>query len=175
MDLIETLGALALASRFKRLAERLGRDVSRIYDEHEIDFHARWFPLMYLLSESPHLAVTKIAEDLGMTHPSVNQIAGQMTRHGLLRITGDKSDGRKRLLSLSAKGRAVCEKLQPLWEVIRQANDELLAETGGMLLKQLTAIETALAKREMYDRVRALVAPGVSNTRVQKAKNRRSK
>jgi DNA-binding MarR family transcriptional regulator len=175
MDMIEQLGGLALASRLKRLAERLGRDVSRVYDEHEIEFHARWFPLMYLLRDTPRLAVTEIAEKLGMTHPSVNQIAGQMTRHGLLKISGDASDGRRRLLSLSPKGRTIVKRLQPVWETIRKANEDLLAEAGGGFLKQLRSLEQALDRREMYDRVTDLVNPGAKQKTNQGIGNKRRK
>lgn len=175
MDVIEQLGALALASRLKRLADRLGRDVSRIYDENEIDFHARWFPLMFLLSANPRCAITQIAEELGMTHPSVNQIAGQMNRHGLLRVSGDVTDGRKRLLSLSDKGHTIYRKLQSLWDVIRRANDELVEEAGGELLKQLTSIEKALERREMYDRVRDLIEPGSLKKKSSKTRSHRRK
>ena len=42
-DIIAELGELAFASRLKRLSDRLMRDVSRIYQQMDVDFEARWF------------------------------------------------------------------------------------------------------------------------------------
>jgi 2-hydroxychromene-2-carboxylate isomerase len=76
MDLIIELGELALASRLKRLSERLMRDVSRVYRELDEPFEARWFPLLRALLEESPQGVTQVARALGLTHPAVNQLAG---------------------------------------------------------------------------------------------------
>ncbi len=44
MDLINELEELALASRLRRLSDRLMRDVSGIYDDLEVDFKRAGFP-----------------------------------------------------------------------------------------------------------------------------------
>ena len=109
MDIIKQLGSLALASRLKRLSDALMQGVEQLYREQEVTFHPRWFPVAYLLKQKSPMAVTEIAEALGMTHPAVNQTAAQMTRHGLLLSRKDKKDERRRLLSLSKK---VCRRLK---------------------------------------------------------------
>ncbi len=157
MDLITDLGELALASRLKRLSERLLRDVSRVYRELDAPFEARWFPLLRaLLAESPQ-AVTQLARALGLTHPAVNQLAGEMARAGLVLTARDRRDERRRLLRLSKKGRDVAARLAPVWKEIRGANHELLAEarttSGHDLLAALAATETALTVRGMHARV----------------------
>jgi len=159
MDLITDLGELALASRLKRLSERLMRDVSRVYQELDEPFEARWFPLLRaLLAESPQ-GVTQVARALGLTHPAVNQLAGEMARAGLLLAARDRRDERRRLLRLSKKGRDVAGRLGPVWEEIGWANRELLAEAraggGHDLLVALAAAETALDGRGMHARVTA--------------------
>lgn len=50
MDLFADLGHLALASRLKRLSERLQQEVSEVYAEQETGFRARWFPVLVTLS-----------------------------------------------------------------------------------------------------------------------------
>lgn len=158
-DTIRTLGALALASRLKRLSDRLARDISRIYAEHEIAFEARWFPVAYLLEQHSPLAVTEIAETLEFTHPAVNQIAGQMEKAGLLISTRDRRDERKRLLSLSKSGHQTVKNLRPLWEIIRKCNEDLLKGVDRDLLKSLERVEHALTSKEMYDRVTERLHP----------------
>ncbi len=161
-DTIRELGALALASRLRRLSDRLARDISRIYAENEIAFEARWFPVAHLLAQQSPMAVTEIAEALDFTHPAVNQIAGQMEKHGLVLSSRDRSDERKRLLSLSAAGRKTVKSLQPLWEIIRQCNEELLSSIDRDLLNTLDRVENALAEKEMYDRVAERLHPELS-------------
>jgi DNA-binding MarR family transcriptional regulator len=155
MDLVEQLGELALATRLKRLSERLQKDVSRVYRDLDTDFQARWFALLYALGTRSPQAVTDLAQTLGLTHPAVNQIAKSMIQRGLLQQARDPRDERKRLLRLSPRGKVLIRRLQPIWEEIRIANAELLAETGVDLLSDLARIETALEARSMEERVRA--------------------
>jgi DNA-binding MarR family transcriptional regulator len=152
-DLIQHLGPLAFASRLKRLAEQLQRDVSRVYEQLDMDVEARWFPVLFLLSENKRLAVTEIADRLGMTHPSVNQIAGAMSRHGLLASSKDRNDERRRLLSLSAKGRRTVEKLQPVWKAVSDETGALLNESRCDILDEISRLESSLAAHSMFDRI----------------------
>lgn len=152
-DLVHRLGSLAFASRLKRLSDRLYRDVSRVYAELDTDFEARWFLVLYLLAEQSPLGVTGVAERLGMTHPAVNQIVAAMSRHKLVRSRRDHADERRRLLCLTARGKRLFERLQPVWQVVTEQTDRVLTESGTDLLKALDRIERALDSQDMYDRV----------------------
>lgn len=153
MDIIQKLGPLAFASRLKRISERLMKDVSRIYDELDVEFQARWFPVMYLLAQKSPMSVTEIARELGMTHPAINQISKGMAKAGLLKSTKGEQDERKRMLSVSAEGGNVLAALVPVWKDIEAATQELLDKTGSDLLTILDNIERALDERDMYQRV----------------------
>jgi ribosomal protein S18 acetylase RimI-like enzyme/predicted transcriptional regulator len=153
MDVIRRLGPLALASRFRRLAEWLYKDAPRIYRESSVDFEPRWFPLFYLLKDSAAVPVTEAASALGFTHPAINQIAGQMAKRGLLQSVKDKKDERKRLLRLTRKGKAMVLALEPVWTDIQAAADEVLTEAGGGFLEAVGRLEDALNKKSMYERV----------------------
>ena len=153
MDLIRQLGPLALASRLKRLSDRLMRDGFRIYREQGLEFEPRWFTVFYLLSRKSPMAVTEIANELRITHPAVNQVAGIMEKAGLIVSRRDKTDERKRLLSLSPLGKVLAAKLKPIWKDIREANQELLDESGTDLLGSLDKIESALDETEMFNRI----------------------
>lgn len=153
MDLVRNLRELAFATRLRRLSDRLMRDASRLYAAEGFGFEARWFPVLYLLKDSSPLPVTRIARDLGITHPAVNQIAGAMVRRGLLEEGRDSKDERKRLLSLSHDGRSLAADLAPLWEEIRAATEELLASAGNDFLQCLGTIEGSLEKEGIDARV----------------------
>ncbi len=157
MDLIKQLGSLALASRLKRLSDRLMRDGVRIYREEGLAFEPRWFTVFYLLSKKSPLSVTEIAHQLRVTHPAVNQVAGILEKEGLLVSRKDRSDERKRLLSLSPSGKALLTHLKPLWNDFKVSADELLAESGVDLLKALDRIENSLDHAEAYERIKSLI------------------
>ncbi|MFH1197103.1 MAG: hypothetical protein V1720_15510 [bacterium] len=62
MDTIRELEELALATRLKRLSERLSKDISLVYKKSNIDFEARWFVLISsLIKESPQ-SITGLAK-----------------------------------------------------------------------------------------------------------------
>jgi len=153
MNLIADLGELALATRLKRLSDRLMQDVSRIYREHEVTFRARWFPVLLALSRSAPQSISELARALGLTHTAINQIAAEMSLEGLLLSRRDRQDDRRRLLSLSEEGQRAVERLTPLWNEIRAANVEIIHESGHDLVAAVDAVEVLLDERSMYQRL----------------------
>lgn len=152
-DLIGRLGPLAFASRLRRLADRLHKDGSQIYKTQNIDFQARWFPVMYALTEKKSMAITELARELELTHPAINQIANAMQSRGLLKSVKGKRDERQRFISLSPIGKNLSKELAPVWQDISDATDELLNLTDTDLLASLETIEQALDSQGMFARV----------------------
>jgi DNA-binding MarR family transcriptional regulator/GNAT superfamily N-acetyltransferase len=154
-ELIAELGELALASRLRRLAERLMQDVSRVYHDQGLDFEPRWFLIFYELAHAGPLPVTALASRIGVTHPAVNQIAREMERHALLRSVGDRQDRRRRLLELAPAGRKLVPRIQVIWQEVREATAELLEEGAPNLLEQVGQAERTLDRSSMYERITA--------------------
>lgn len=153
MDLLEEIGSLGFASRLRRLADRLHRDVSQIYREQEVDFEARWFPVLYALQDGRSSSITKLASDLGLTHPAINQIVGAMAKRGLVNSRKDRNDERRRLIALSKGGKELVGKLRPLWEEINAATSEMIQQSSKDLLHDLEHLEKLLERKSMYERV----------------------
>lgn len=153
MDIIKELADLAFASRLKRLSERLSKDVSLLYRKLDVDFEARWFSILYTLNRKSPMAVTEIAQSLGLTHTAINQLAKEMIKNNLLYSSKGEKDERQRLIYLSDRGNLVVKKLQPVWEEIRSATKELVQSTGCDLLAALGKIEEKLGEQDMYERV----------------------
>jgi DNA-binding MarR family transcriptional regulator len=152
-DLIRALGTLGLATRLKRLGDRLQRDASRLYGELEIDFESRWFALLYLLTKEPELSVTAAARRLGLSHPAIHQAAAGMAQRGLLIASRNRADDRSRLLRLTPKGREVAARLTPVWAAIAAQSQVLLDQVAPALLQDLDSIEDALDVEDMRQRV----------------------
>jgi DNA-binding MarR family transcriptional regulator/predicted GNAT family N-acyltransferase len=155
MDLIRELGPLAFASRLKRISEQLMRDVSRIYQEQDVDFQARWFPVLYLLGQKQSMSVTEIAQALRMTHPAINQVAAGMSEAGLLSSSKDEHDERRRMLALSSKGARTMTSLVPVWKDIETATTDLINSTDCDFLSAMDQLEAALEEQDIYQRVMA--------------------
>lgn len=157
MDLFVELGHLALASRLKRLGELLQAQVSEVYAEQAVSFRARWFPVLIALTRTSPLSIVQLAAILGLTHTAIAQIAQEMEGQGLVASQQDPRDGRRRLLGLTAEGEATTARLQPLWEEVRAATAELVAESGHDLLAAIAAVEERLSVRPMDDRLRSRI------------------
>jgi len=151
-DFIKELGALGLGSRLRRLSERLNESVNRIYQDQEVVFEPYWFPIVYLLHKRKQLSVTEIAETLHLTHPAVIHSVKKLSEQGYLKSRNDKNDRRRNILSLSPKGHSVVKKLMPVWTHIQEKTDEMLNEADSNLLEIIDQIESALDKKEYYER-----------------------
>jgi len=155
MDYIRQLGALSLASRIRRLVDTMTRDGTRVYRDLGIDFEVRWFAVFHLLSEAESMAVMEIAEQLGQAHPTVIQMADEMTRRGLVKSQRDRADGRRRLLALTARGRKLAGTLRPVWSAFDEAGAEIVTENGNDFLRSLETLETAIERMSAYERIMA--------------------
>jgi N-acetylglutamate synthase-like GNAT family acetyltransferase/Mn-dependent DtxR family transcriptional regulator len=153
MDFLTQLGPLALASRLRRLADRFTQDVSLLYKEMNIDFEPRWFSVFYLLSQSQEpLGVVEISKLLGVSHPAVNQVAGEMLQIGILQALKDDMDKRKRLLTLSEKGWEILPALQEVWARMRITLQGLLNTSGVDILGVLGRMESLMDEQGLYER-----------------------
>ncbi|MBO9731345.1 MAG: MarR family transcriptional regulator [Chitinophaga sp.] len=154
MNLINELKELGLATRLKRLSERLSQDVSQIYKESNLDMEAKWFLVLELLTREKVMAVTEISAALQLSHAAVVQFADQMLENNLIKATPDSKDGRKRLISLTPTGKQTYKKLGPILAVIREENKKWLASASADLLQVLSELEKSLDDRSMYKRIK---------------------
>ncbi len=153
MDYIVELGALALASRLRRLIDRLGRDGTQIYRDQKIRFEVRWFPVFHLLYHHSPMTIMEIAKALKIKHPSVIETADEMIKNGLVKSEKDKSDRRRRILQLTKKGSNLARKLRPIWDAFEQAALEVVSESKIDFLKALDRMEATIARKGFYERI----------------------
>jgi DNA-binding MarR family transcriptional regulator len=153
MALVRELHGKTFASRLKRLGDRLKTEATRVYHQNGIEFNDSWFLVAVALSRQDRIAVTEIAEELGISHAAVSQIAAAMKDKGLVGSEPDSSDGRKTLIHLTEHGKSTVETLEPIWEAIGDCAEELIESTGQDLLGALTLVEEQLKERSLCDRV----------------------
>ena len=152
MDFIKHLGLLALGSRLRRLSDRIMASGADIYRGDELDFEPRWFPLYRLVDERGPQTVGGAAQALGMTHAAVSQTVRAMAGRGILSAEKDARDERRRVLSLTARGRELLPKLQPLWDDIQAAVRDIASHCGADVLAVLDGMEHALQESDLAQR-----------------------
>ncbi|MBN2415523.1 MarR family transcriptional regulator [bacterium] len=152
MDLLKDMGALAFASRMKRLSDRLMDDVRTLYRRVDIDFNPRWFTTLYTLSNYGSLSVSDLSQMIGLTHTAVHLLAEEMGREGLLVSAGTSRDRRKRILALTEEGMSLAARLSPVWKAIESATAALIEESGVDVLQSLSEIEGSLDEEDMFRR-----------------------
>ncbi len=141
MELLQSLGALAIAARMKRMSETIMRSGAEVYKFYGIDFEPKWFPLYYYLSEKGESGIMEIADILKVTHPAIIQIAKELEKKGLIISKKSKDDARKRRLKLSKKGHEMLPNMQKVWEEIKHVNTKILQNQTNNLLAALEEIE----------------------------------
>lgn len=163
MDLLNELAELALASRLRRLSDRLMKDVADVYQTVGVDFYPRWFTVFQALERYGPLGVTEVADLLGVSHTQINQVATAMKASGLVTRAKDPADERRSLIQLTKKGRQTGGRLDHVWQGLRTSTADLETEAGSDLLDTISKIERCLAQKSMGNRLRAELGMGEVN------------
>jgi DNA-binding MarR family transcriptional regulator len=141
----------ALGARLRRLSERIDRELAALYAARGEAIEQRWFGTLDLLDKFGPLSVGELAEAMGITHVSVSQTRQSLQDAGLVALEGDPNDRRRRLLQLTPAGRALVDRLRPLWDALSSSARELDAEAGGVVAV-LDRLEAALDRASVAAR-----------------------
>ncbi|TGE23126.1 bifunctional helix-turn-helix transcriptional regulator/GNAT family N-acetyltransferase [Hymenobacter metallicola] len=156
MDFFEQLGPAALGSRLRRLSEQMTTQAAAVYALYHVPFEPRWFPVFYTVASTPDLHVGEIAERIGHTHAAVSQVLKELTKHGLVQVQRGEADQRRSLVTLTPSGADLWPTLQQQAADVRQATEELLADTRHNLWLAIGEMEYALSRQSLASRVKTI-------------------
>jgi DNA-binding MarR family transcriptional regulator len=156
MNIINELGELAIGARMRRLYDVFSRDVMKIYNDHNLDFEAKYFTLFFLVSKRNGIGIMDAAEELSLTHPAVIHLAKELEKKGYIESVKSPLDSRKRLLMLSRKGKAALPAFNEVWNKIEKLNKKLMRGQKNNLLKALEEMENLLDEKSYYKRYQNL-------------------
>lgn len=151
MNIIDESGILAISTRLQRLSEQLRKDGALLYKSYGIDFEPKWFPVIYTLYHKEVLSVVEIANEIGYTHPSTISLLKELETQKIIRSKKDKTDERKRLLSLTPKGQELILKMKPVWEIMSTILTEITNNQNN-LLQAINEAETKLEHQGFLQR-----------------------
>jgi len=157
MNFYQDLGFLVFGSRLKRLGDTFINDVNCIYKDHKIEFDASWFPVFYILSQKKEVSIKEISDDLKVSHSAISQLISSLQQKGLIKSVVSKKDARHKAITFTAKGEKLLQKILPVWNALEKAMNELVEESAGSkkILKALTAIESGIKERNLFERIDA--------------------
>lgn len=149
MSFFDTVGKFAVGSRLRFLTEKITEDAAQIYQMYGIDMNPKWFPVFYLLSRGEAMTITAIAKEIGHSHPSVSKIISEMVEKGLVKEKKDKTDGRRNMVSLSAKGKDITGKIENQYTDVKNAIEAISANTKHDLWKAIGEWEFLLEQKSL--------------------------
>ena len=157
MSLIDDFGSLYLASRLERLSETLKKDAVYIFKQHLNSIKYKWYPVVYTLYMKGTVNVVELANELSYAHPTVIDILNEMQAENLVKSSLDKTDNRKRQLSLTSKGNKIIQEILPLTEAFRIAVDDII-DNKNHLLKAIQEVEGKLEEETFCKRVNKILS-----------------
>ncbi len=82
-------------------------------------------------------------------------MVSSLQEKGFIKSITSKKDARHKAVTFTAKGEKLLKKIEPVWQALQQAMDELANESNQSkkLLEALTAFENNLKKESVLKRV----------------------
>jgi DNA-binding MarR family transcriptional regulator len=111
-------------------AQRAARALARRFDQalQPLGLTNGQFSLMMSLNRPDPPAMGTIASFLAMDRTTLTAALKPLERRGLVKLTADPDDRRRRLLALTPKGQTVLARATPVWQRTHAEVDCMLAE-----------------------------------------------
>ena len=157
MKFYDLIGNAALGSRLRRLSHIITSDAKKTYKLYDVNLHPHWFPVFFMLMKKDKQAISNIAKHTGLARSAVSKIAKEMKSSNLVSFSKKESDSRVTVLSLTSLGGGVVKKLNLQIIDVSKSIDNLFLESGIDLWNNLEAIEQALERKGMHERVQEVI------------------
>lgn len=154
MEFFNRTGKLAIGSRLRMLTDKITVDAALIYKMFGVDLKPKWFPVFFVLANGEAMTITSIAKEIGHSHPSVSNIIKEMVAKGLVKETKDKSDGRRNVVMLSAKGKKISESFTEQCVDVTAAIERITRQTRNDLWEAIEEWENLLSEKSLLQRVK---------------------
>lgn len=151
-DLIREMGYLALATRLKRISDKMTHSTRLMYRNLNIDIEPNWYLVLIIVKQNPNVSVMSIAKSLGFTHQSVITITNKMVKKDYLQVSKDENDKRKTIFNLTQKTNKILPKIEQIWDYGKEVIYELLNENIS-IIEHLEVLESNLEKASFGERI----------------------
>ncbi len=152
LDYFDELGEVALGSRLKRLSDRIMSEALNVYKHMGQDIQPKWFTLMSLLYEKKSVSIVEASDLLGLSQPCISQFSKELIKNNLVKASPDANDLRRKILSLTPKGRKKYKNMEPVRNAVKLAAISLCEEVEHDFYQSIKQFEKALSKKTLYQR-----------------------
>jgi len=148
------IGKMALGSRLRSLSDLVTEDAQKLYEIYGIELKPKWFPVFYYLSQNEESkSITRIANKIGHSHPSVIKIVKEMVKSGLVIEKKDILDGRKNNIGLTNKGIELSSKIKVQYTDVTNAIEKTFIEAQHNIWLAMEELEYLLNQKSIFSRV----------------------
>ena len=121
---------------------RATRAVTNTYDAalRPLDLRATQMTLLVALAHFDQVSFGKLGDVLSMDRTTLTRNVGPLERKKLVRVESDRGDARRKLLSLTPKGRETLVQALPLWRKVQREAVSKLGETQWRSIRQRLAV-----------------------------------
>lgn len=153
-DFIRRQGPAYLAHLLRRLSDELVRGADAWYPEVGVTAPPRTTSTLLALDEHGPLGVTEISALLRQSHPLIINWIRQLQAQGFIKTGLDKSDRRRTVVALTAKGADETRRLRKALTRMGKASQALMDEAAPRLFDALWQMEQACRREPFADRLR---------------------
>ncbi|MGD8306195.1 MAG: bifunctional helix-turn-helix transcriptional regulator/GNAT family N-acetyltransferase [Ignavibacteria bacterium] len=136
--------------KLKKIGEELLSQTSKILENSGYFFDKRTIPVLITLLKYESVSVSEMASFLGMTHPAIVQVTGNLTKKGWVASSKSVKDKRITIIKLTRKGEAEFQKIKPLLEEIDDSLESMVNNIDGNLSYSLMKFEKAVKEKELH-------------------------
>lgn len=159
-DILADVGYLGLASRLKRLADRLQAEAVSVFDARAYPIQTTHFPLIAALEAHGPLSVSAAVEATGVSQPAITRIHNALQEMGLTATRPVAGDNRRKEICLTPSGEAlVAEMRASFWPAVREAAEQLCLYPDHDLLAEIRLVESRLADQPLSARIEQVANP----------------
>jgi MarR family transcriptional regulator, organic hydroperoxide resistance regulator len=153
-DFIRRQGPAYLAHLLRRLSDELVRGADAWYPAVGVTAPPRTTSTLLALEENGPLGVTEISALLRQSHPLVINWIKQLQAHGFIKTRVDKSDRRRTVVALTAKGVSETRRLRNALVRMGETSQALMDEGASGIFDALWRMEQACRCKSFADRLR---------------------
>lgn len=153
INLTKEFGAQILSARLVRLSETIIQDTADYLAENNVQgIKPRSIGALLLLAKHGDMTVTDMSKILGFSHPTIIALVKELEDLKYLSSKSSKEDKRKRIVTITPKGKSVIAKMEKIMSAYNATFKRLLG-ADNTLLKAIDDLESKLAKESLLDRV----------------------
>ncbi|MGH8827407.1 MAG: MarR family winged helix-turn-helix transcriptional regulator [Jiangellaceae bacterium] len=150
-----------IGTRLRAVLDAVDAGIETFYAERGVEgvVRPRYVPVLRALAAEPPPTITEIADAIGVTHSAASQTVDRMRSDGLVELRRGP-DARTRVVQLLDRGRHLMPVVNEEWECTDAATGLLSKELPCSIEAFVGALEAALERRSMAERIRdAAITP----------------